>query len=128
MTEFYSRSAPLRQYQASHNRDQEYDQDQADNVEDRARADHLGYRDHARTIDDSVLRGADRHHETEGGPEDRGEGWYQGVQTGGRGYRLCCSPESLRGPYRRVVCRALCRTRRGLSFPSLSSRRHSSSW
>src|SRR5918994_2563286 len=78
MSGFYPQPPLLRQGQPCHNGDQQYDQDQTDNVEDYARADHLGYGDHSGAVDDGVLRRADRHHKAEGSPEDRGERWYQG--------------------------------------------------
>src|ERR687897_3313672 len=87
MSGFYPQQALLRQGQACHNGDQQYDQDQTYNVEDYTRADHLGYGDHSGAVDDGVLRRADRHHKAESGPEDSGKRWYQRVQSCGRGYR-----------------------------------------
>jgi hypothetical protein len=87
MPGFYPQPALLRQGQPCYNGDQQYDQDQTDNVEDYARADHLGYGDHSGAVDDGVLRRAYRHHKAERGTEDRGEGGYQGVKSSGRGYR-----------------------------------------
>ena len=47
MFPFYPLMVASKQGQAGHHRDEEHYEDQAHDVEDRAGADHLGYRDHA---------------------------------------------------------------------------------
>jgi hypothetical protein len=55
---FYPLATLLCQDQARHNGYKKHDQDKTDNVEDHARADHLGYGDHSGAVDHGVLRRA----------------------------------------------------------------------